>query len=97
MGRLLNKPQCACKPLRFERIEIERSIQKKKSDLYSEPRVCLGFFAHAQQSCPVRVPSTSDSRLLFCRRPITQPLRSQAVRLVSSLAKCEMTARRKPM
>ena len=40
MGLLLNKPQCACKPLRFARIGIERGIQKEKSDHRKHQRAC---------------------------------------------------------
>src|SRR5215475_12147274 len=67
MGLILNKSQCACKPLRVARIGIERGMQKTSSLSARSRACCLRFFAHAQQRCSVRVPSAVSPRCIFGR------------------------------
>src|SRR5262249_11979378 len=81
MGLILNKSQCACKPLRFARIGIERGIQKTSFLSARSRACCLRFFAHAQQRCSVRVPSAVSPRCIF-GRSMTELLGSEPVRLV---------------
>src|SRR5438132_13009571 len=99
MGLLLNKPQCACKPLRFARIGIERSIQKK-SPIIAHSTRSRAFASDSSHTLNSRAPFEFHRRAArgcFLRKADngTAPFAGGSTR--EPAGECEVTARRQPI